>query len=148
MEIRRILGLPVSRRVIITLIIVLPIVGLFIGYIGAYGGGGSTITVSPAVTPRAIGLSAGQSRTFSVIVRNPEDQGVRVTSISAGSSEAAEGSCPAGALTSAELTDPRGFIRAGGVNAYAVTVSLAASADERCLDQAITLPLTVKLQSN
>ncbi|MGH3942221.1 MAG: hypothetical protein ACRDTG_27100 [Pseudonocardiaceae bacterium] len=148
MEIRTFLARPVSRRVIMALIIVLPIVGLLIGFIGTYGGGGSTIGVTPTVTPNAIGLAPGESRAFTVLVRNPEDYGVRVTSIRAGSSEAVEGVCPAGVLTSAEVDDPTGFIRADDVNGFPITVSLADNVDDRCLGQAISLPLTVKLQSN
>lgn len=148
MEIRKFFGRPVPQRVILTLIIVLPIVGLLIGYLGNYGGGGSTIKVNPTVAPKAIGLSPGQSRPFTVVVRNPEDYGVRVASISAGRSEAVEGVCPAGVLTSAEVNDPTGFISPGGVNGFAITVSLPDDVDDRCLSQAIDLPLTVELQSN
>lgn len=148
MKTREFFTQPVPKRVTLILIITLPILGLLIGFLGAYGGGASTVEVNPAVTPKAIGLSAGQSRSFTVVVRNPEDHGVRVTSISAGRSEAVEGVCPAGVLTSAEVSDPTGFIRAGDVNGFAITVSLAGNVDDRCLDQAINLPVTVKLQSN
>lgn len=148
METRKFLTKPVSRRVTLILIITLPVLGLLIGFLGAYGGGTSTIEVDSAVTPKAIGLSAGQSRAFTVVVRNPGDYGVRVASISAGRSEAVEGVCPAGVLTSAEVSDPTGFVRAGDVNGFAIIVSLADNVDDRCLDQAINLPVTVKLQSN
>ncbi|MGQ0775911.1 MAG: hypothetical protein ACT4NY_16080 [Pseudonocardiales bacterium] len=148
METRKFLTQPVSKRVTLILLVTLPILGLLIGFLGAYGGGASTIEVASAVTPRAIDLAAGQSRSFTVVVRNPEDYGVRVASISAGRSEAVEGVCPAGVLTSAEVNEPTGFIRAGDVNGFAVTVSLADNVDDRCLDQAINLPVKVKLQSN
>lgn len=148
METRKFLSQPVPQRVTLILIITLPILGLLIGFLGTYGGGTSTIEVNPAVTPKAIGLAPGQSRPFTVLVRNPEDYGVRVASIGAGRSDAVEGVCPAGVLTSVEVNDPTGFIRADDVNGFAITVSLADNVDDRCLDQAINLPLTVSLQSN
>lgn len=148
MQTREILSRPVSKRVTLALIVVLPILGLLIGYFGNYGGGGSTLPVNSAVTPKAVGLSPGQSRPFTVVVRNPEDYGVRVASISAGRSEAVEGVCPASVLTSADVNNPSGFIGPGGVNGFPITVSMAANADDRCLDQVINLPLVVKLQSN
>jgi len=145
---RKFLTQPVPKRVTLILIVTFPILGLLIGFLGVYGGGASTIEVDSAVTPKAIGLSAGQSRSFTIVVRNPEDEGVRVASISASRSEAVEGVCPAGVLTSAEVNEPTGFIRAGDVNGFAITVSLADNVDDRCLDQAINLPLKVKLQTN
>ncbi|MGH3931890.1 MAG: hypothetical protein ACRDTF_18165 [Pseudonocardiaceae bacterium] len=148
MEARKFFTQPVPQRVTLILIITLPILGLLIGFLGTYGGGTSTIEINSAITPKAIGLVPGQSRPFTVVVRNPEDYGVQVASISAGRSEAVEGVCPAGVLTSAEVNDPPGFIRPEGVNGFAITVSLAGNVDDRCLDQAINLPLTVRLQSN
>ncbi|HEU0086257.1 MAG TPA: hypothetical protein VFQ77_01150 [Pseudonocardiaceae bacterium] len=143
METRKLRGLAVPPRVVLILLIVLPIVGFLIGNLGG-SGGNTTGSVNATVTPQKIGLAPGQSRPFTIVVTNPNDYGVRVASISAGSSQAA-GDCPAGVLTSEEVSNPTGYIQPHGLNAYAVTLNLAGNADHRCLRQSLTVPLTVKL---
>jgi len=123
-------------------------VGFLIGTAGGGGTGGTTsadLTVVPDDQVRP--LAPGATATFPVYVKNPEDYGVRVTSISAGSSNATAGGCPAGTLTSAAVDSPVGFIRAGGLYTYEVSVTMAASSDSKCKGQSFTLPLTVTLSS-
>lgn len=144
METRKIFGLTIPLWAALALIAVLPLVGFLIGSIGGFRGG-TTTTVTASVTPQDIGLAPGQTRTMSVVVKNPKDYGVRVASISEGSSEAVEDGCPEGTVTSEPVSDPLGYIRPDGVNAYVITVTMVDNADERCLTQTLTLPLTVEL---
>ncbi|MGH8571715.1 MAG: hypothetical protein ACREX8_03950 [Gammaproteobacteria bacterium] len=146
MEIRKLLDRTVSLPVVLILIVVLIIVAFLLGNIGNLGGGDSTISVKATVTPADIGLEPGESRSVTIVVRNPNDYGVRVGSIGASSSEAADG-CPAGVLTSTEVSNPIGYIRPETINAYPVPVTLADNAPDRCLEQALALPLTVELAS-
>lgn len=134
----------------VALIVALTLVG--VGFlIGTAGGGGAggTTTAEVTVTPddQIRPLAPGATATFPVYVKNPKDYGVRVTSISAGSSTATAGGCPAGTLTSAGADGPVGFIKAGSVHAYEVSVTMAGTADGRCKGQSFTLPLTVTLSS-
>ncbi|MDQ3762549.1 MAG: hypothetical protein M3460_13015 [Actinomycetota bacterium] len=123
-------------------------VGFFIGYTGS-GETGSTTSVDLTVTPddQVRSLPPGATRTFPVYINNPNDYGVRVTSISEGSSTATASGCPAGTVTSAGVEGPVGFIRARSVRTYDVSVTMAANADSRCKNQSFTLPLTVTLAS-
>ncbi len=120
-------------------------VGFFIGSIGG-GETGTTTTVEITVTPNDAvrPLPNGETRTFPVYIRNPTDYGVRVASISAGSSAASEG-CPAGTITSAPVEGPTGFINPTNIRAYDLSVTMAADADSKCREQSFTLPLTVEL---
>lgn len=123
-------------------------VGFLIGTAGGGGAGGTTST-ELTVTPddQARPLAPGATATFPVYVKNPMDYGVRVTSISGGSSNATAGGCPAGTLTSVGVDSPVGFIKAGSVHAYEVFVTMTATSDSRCKGQSFTLPLTVTLSS-
>jgi hypothetical protein len=127
--------------------------GFFIGTIGLGGGGsgetGMTTPVELTVTPneQVRSLSAGTTRTFPLYFHNTTDYGVRVPSISAGSSNAIAEGCPAGTVTSAPVEGPTGFIRPAGYRTYDVSVTMAANADDKCKGQSFTLPLTVTLAS-
>ncbi len=123
-------------------------VGFLIGTAGG-GGTGGTTTAELSVTPddQVRPLAPGATVTFPVYVKNPEDYGVRVTSISEGSSNATASGCPAGTLTSTGVDSPVGFIRAGSLHTYEVSVTMAATADPKCKGQSFTLPLTVALSS-
>lgn len=146
METRKILGFDVPVPFIVLGVLVLAGVGYLIAGIG--GGGGSTTTsVDATVTPRAIGLASGQTRQLTVIIKNPADAGMAVSSISAGSSRAA-GGCSAGAVTSEEVNNPTGFIAPNGINAFSITVKGADNLDDRCLSQSLTIPLTAELVSS
>lgn len=145
-ETRNILRRPVSRRVVYGLVIALPIVGFLVGSIGTFGNGGSTTSVDAVLTPKDIGLKPGSTGSVSVLVKNPGEDGVRVSDIGASQSNAAQ-NCPAGALTSEELGDPTGYIPPDGINSYPVTVTLKDNAPQGCLNQALTLPLTVELKT-
>ncbi|PZS37300.1 MAG: hypothetical protein DLM62_19965 [Pseudonocardiales bacterium] len=123
-------------------------VGFFIGTAGSGATGGTTsaeLTVTPDGQVRP--LAPGATGTFPVYVKNSTDYGVRVTSISAGSSAATVSGCPAGTLTSTAVDSPVGFIRASSLHAYEVSVTMAATADAKCKGQAFTLPLTVTFSS-
>jgi hypothetical protein len=123
-------------------------VGFLIGTIGS-GKTGTVTSVELTVTPDndTRTLPPGATKTFPVYINNTTDYGVQVTSISAGSSQATPGGCPAGTVTSAGVEAPVGFIKAGGVRAYDVPVTMAAHVDSKCTDQSFTLPLTVTLAS-
>jgi hypothetical protein len=126
-------------------------VGFLIGTIGLGGGDetGTTTSVELTVTPneQVRPLPVGATRTFPLYVHNTTDYGVRVDLISAGSSNATAGGCPAGTVTSAPVEGPVGFIRPAGYRAYDVSVTMAANADDKCKDQSFTLPLTVTFAS-
>ncbi|MGB9278574.1 MAG: hypothetical protein WCB57_00590 [Pseudonocardiaceae bacterium] len=123
-------------------------VGFLIGTAGGGAAGGTTttdLTISPDDPVRP--LAPGTTAMFPVYVTNSMDYGVRVMSIGAGSSKATAGGCPAGTLTSAALDSPVGFIKAGSLHTYEVSVTMPATTDARCKGQSFTLPLTVTLSS-
>ena len=120
-------------------------VGFFIGSVGG-GETGTTTTAEITITPEDAvrPLSTGETRTFPLYIRNPTDLGVRVASISAGSSAETAG-CPAGTITSAPVEGPTGFINPTNIRAYDLYVTMDANADSKCREQSFTLPLTVEL---
>lgn len=123
-------------------------VGFFIGTAGSGEAGGTTsadLTVAPDDQVRP--LAPGATGTFPIYVKNSKDYGVRVTSISAGSSTATSSGCPAGTITSAAVESPVGFIRANSLHTYQVSVTMAATTDAKCKGQSFTLPLTVTFSS-
>jgi hypothetical protein len=134
----------------LALVIALALVG--VGFlIGTAGGGetGATTSVELTVTPDndTRSLPPGATKAFPVYVNNTNDYGVQVTSISAGTSHATPGGCPAGTVTSVGVDAPAGFIKAKGIRTYDIPVTMAANADRRCKGQSFTLPLTVTLGS-
>jgi hypothetical protein len=134
----------------LALVIALTLVG--VGFlIGTAGSGetGATTSVELTVTPDndTRSLPPGATKTFPIYVNNTTDYGVQVTSISAGTSHATSGGCPAGTVTSMGVEAPVGFIRARSIRAYDIPVTMVANADRRCKDQSFTLPLTVTLGS-
>ena len=146
MEVRKLLNRTVPMPVILGLVIVLPLVGFFIGGLGDHPES-ETISVEATFKPGSRALSPGETRTFSALVNNDHDYGVRVASISEGSSEATPGGCPAGVITSAPVTGPTGYIPPNGEFGYTLTVTVANNLDDRCQGQQFTLPLTVELKS-
>lgn len=123
--------------------------GFFIGTMGSGESGGTTsaeLTVTPEDNTRS--LAPGATKTFPLYINNPHDYGVRVASISAGTSPASPSGCPAGTVTTAAVDGPAGFIKPRGVRAYDVSVTLAPNTDNRCKTQTFTLPLTVALVSS
>ena len=124
-------------------------VGFLIGTIGTGTAAGSTSSVNFTLTPddQVRPLTPGATATLPIYINNTNNYGVRVDSISAGKSNATSSGCPAGTITSAALDGPVGYIREGGVRAYMVSVTMAATNDSRCNSQTFTLPLTVKLAS-
>ncbi|MGH3773803.1 MAG: hypothetical protein ACRDRW_20835 [Pseudonocardiaceae bacterium] len=136
----------------LALVIALALVGVGFLIGTASGGGGKTATttaVELTVTPDndTRSLPPGATKNFPLYVNNTNSYGVQVISISAGTSNAIPGGCPAGTVTSAPVDAPVGFIGAGHVRAYEVSVTMAANADSKCKDQSFTLPLTVTLGS-
>jgi hypothetical protein len=133
----------------LALVIALGLVG--IGFlIGTSGGdeAGASTSAELTVTPdsEAHSLAPGATKIFTVYINNPNNYGVQVTSISAGSSNATNG-CAAGTVTSAPVEGPVGFIGANHVRAYDVPVTMAANAGGKCKDQTFTLPLNVTFAS-
>lgn len=132
----------------LALLVVLALVGVgfFIGTIGGPPSGSTTtvdFTINPADEVRP--LTPGATALFPVYINNPNEYGVRVDVISDGKSNATSSGCPEATITSTGLDGPAGFIMAGGVRAYEISVTMAAAADGRCQGQTFTLPLTVKL---
>jgi hypothetical protein len=134
----------------VALLIALGLVGagFLIGTIGS-SGSDATASVDLTVTPNdsTRELPAGATKTFPLYINNPSDHGVRVASISAGTSNVTSTGCPAGTVTTVPVDGPVGFIQPRGVRAYDVSVTMAATADNKCKDQTFTLPLTVTLVS-
>ncbi|MGH3718813.1 MAG: hypothetical protein ACRDRI_08230 [Pseudonocardiaceae bacterium] len=134
----------------LALVIALALVG--VGFlIGTAGGGktGATTSAELTVTPDndTRSLPPGATKAFPLYVTNTNSYGVQVISISAGTSNAIPGGCPAGTVTSAPVDAPVGFIEPGHVRTYVVSVTMSANAGSRCKDQSFTLPLTVTLGS-
>lgn len=124
-------------------------VGFLIGTMGSGPATGSTNSVDFTITPndQVRPLAPGATRTFPLYVNNSNDYGVRVDSISDGKSKPTASGCPAGTISSAAVNGPVGFIKASGVRAYMVSVTMAPTTDSRCMNQTFTLPLTVQLAS-
>ncbi|MDQ4103989.1 MAG: hypothetical protein M3186_09875 [Actinomycetota bacterium] len=123
-------------------------VGFLFGFIGSGETGATTsadLTVTPDNATRQ--LAPGATNKFPVYISNTNDYGVRVASISAGTSKATPGGCPAGTVTSAPLESPAGFISPNGIRTYDLEVTMAPNADPKCKDQSFTVPLTVTLAS-
>ncbi|MGH3753539.1 MAG: hypothetical protein ACRDRP_12725 [Pseudonocardiaceae bacterium] len=148
-------GLGVSVRNLnvfdgLALLIALTLVGIGF-FIGTIGGGetGTTTSVELTITPddQVRPLPPGATRTFPLYITNPADYGVRVASISAGSSNATASGCPAGTVTSTAVDGPTGFIRPASIRTYDVSVTMLGNVDDRCKGQSFTLPLTVELAS-
>lgn len=123
--------------------------GFLIGTIGGSSPTGSTASLDFTVNPEdeVRPLAPGTTATFPVYIRNLNDYGVRVDSISEGKSKATASGCPAATITSAAVHAPVGFIRAGSIRAYDLSVTMAPTTDSKCKGQTFTLPLTVTLAS-
>jgi hypothetical protein len=121
-------------------------VGFLIGTMGSDAAPGSTSSVDLTITAddQVRPLAPGATAEFPLYVNNPNNYGVRVDSISAGKSKMTTGGCPAGTVTSAPVEGPVGHIKEGGVRAYLLSVTMAATTDSRCKGQTFTLPLTIK----
>lgn len=142
------LGTKVPISVALVMAVVLPAVGFFIGIVGS-GKDSSSNTVNAIITPDNAGgvLTPGKAVRFTVLVPNPNDYGVQVTAIRAGRSQAGSDGCAEGAVTTAEVTTPTGYISPNGIRAYSAYATLAPSAAKSCASQTITVPLTVDLES-
>jgi hypothetical protein len=121
-------------------------VGFLIGTMGSDAAPGSTSSVDLTITAddQVRPLAPGATAEFPLYVNNPNNYGVRVDSISAGKSKMTSGGCPASTVTSAPVEGPVGHIKEGGVRAYLLSVTMAATTDSRCKGQTFTLPLTIK----
>lgn len=146
---RKLFGvIPLSIAAIVA-VLVLPILGYLFGMIGT-GQESTTVETELVAGPERPGgaLEPGVTGQFAVLIENPNDYGVQVTSISEGASNATAGGCPAGAATSEAIDGPPGYIGPTGVRSYQVNVALAPDAGDRCADESFTLPLEVELVSN
>ncbi|MQA13824.1 MAG: hypothetical protein GEV09_06495 [Pseudonocardiaceae bacterium] len=143
----KILGMTVPQGVVL-LVLVVSTLGFLVGMIGT-GQDSTTTSVDLVIEPQSASraLEPGATGRFIVLVHNPNDYGVQVVSIGAGASEPTAGGCPAGTVTSEELTGPPGYIGATGVRTYSINATMAADAGEHCVGQSFTLPLTVELVS-
>ena len=127
----------------------------FAAYLSTATGSGTAsaaTAVNATITPGANGTSLypGGSGTFTVTINNPNSYPVKVTSISAGSSNATatNGSCAAGTVTSDALASPPStIIAAGGTGTYTLTSRMIANPDNSCQGQTFTLPLTAQQAS-
>ena len=108
----------------------------------------STTSLNSTIDPvaGAGGLYPGRTVSFSVTINNPNGYPVKVTSISAGSSALA-GTCAAGTVTSAAVSNPDGTINPGASGTYVLQATMSADAADACQGQSFTLPLTASLIS-
>lgn len=147
MEVRKLINRTVPLRVTLVLIIVLPIVGFLLAYLGG-GGGSTTESIKATVNPGVItDGSSGASRMVTVVISNPHDYGVRVASISESRSDATDAGCPEGFLTTESITNPTGYIKPHGVRTYQLPVTVGNDPEQRCQGGLFTLPLTVDFES-
>ncbi|MEJ2889731.1 hypothetical protein [Actinomycetospora aeridis] len=111
--------------------------------------GSSTQAVNSTITPAtgAAGLYPGATTTATVTINNPNAYPVIVASVSPGSSNATAGSCPAGTVTTAGLTNPSGTIAPGATGTYTLTAKMIGNPDNACQNQTFVLPLTASLAS-
>ncbi len=147
-EERKLFGvLPLSIAALAA-IVVLPIVGFLFGMIGT-GTDRTTVPVELVVSPERAGgaLQPGVTGQFAVLVENPNDYGVQVSSISAGASTATPGGCPAGAVISEAVDGPPGYIGPTSVRSYQVNAKVTDAAGDECEDESVTLPLEAELVS-
>ncbi|MPZ65839.1 MAG: hypothetical protein GEU83_10110 [Pseudonocardiaceae bacterium] len=147
-EERKLFGvIPLSIAALVG-VVVLPILGYLFGMIGT-GQERTTVPVELVVSPERAGgaLEPGVTGQFAVLVENPNDYGVQVSSISAGASKATPGGCPAGAVTSEAVDGPPGYIGPTSVHSYQVNAKIAAEAGDGCEDESFTLPLEAELVS-
>lgn len=138
----------IPMKIAVPVVIGLPVVGFLLGMLGA-GAEETTVPVEFVIPAQQASteLQPGSSSQFTIIVENPTDSGVQVTSISAGSSEPTSSGCPAGAVTSQAVEGPPGYIGPNGFHAYLVTATMAPTAGEQCTGQSFTLPLEAELVS-
>jgi hypothetical protein len=139
-------GLNIFDALALLIVLALIGVGFLIGTVGSPPTGSTSsveFTINPEDEVRP--LAPGATALFPVYINNPNGYGVRVDLISDGKSKATPSGCPEATITSAGLDGPAGFIMAGGVRTYEISVSRAATTDDRCKGQTFILPLTVKL---
>lgn len=129
------------------------------------GAGAGTARATTSVNSTIDGAShladlyPGAAKTVTVTVSNPNDYPVIVTSISAGSSDAAgaSGACAAATVTSDAVDDPAGIDQVGpatatiagrGTGTFQLVTRMKGSATDACKGATFNLPLTAALQSN
>jgi hypothetical protein len=112
----------------------------------------SSTAVNSVISPSSTGtpLYPGSSTPVTIGITNPNPYPARVTSISAGSSNATgtSGACTAGTVTTPAVTaPPTTVIPPNGTGSYTLTASMKADPDNSCQNQTFTLPLTAQLAS-
>jgi hypothetical protein len=112
------------------------------------GSVGSTTSVNSTISAvdGAGGLFPGKTVSFSVTINNPNDYPVKVTSISAGTSDEV-GGCAEGTVTSVAVSNPAGTIAPDGTGTYTLQATMNADAADACQNKSFTLPLTAALVS-
>ena len=112
------------------------------------GSAASTTSVNSSITATdaAAGLFPGRTVAYTVTINNPNAYPVKVTSISAGSSNEVNG-CAAGTVTSPAVTNPGDVVAANGSAVYTLQATMNADASDACKSQNFVLPLSATLVS-
>ena len=117
-----------------------------------YGETQSTVAVSSVISPKTPGsqLYPGGTTSYTVNVTNPNAYPVKVTSLSASSSDATgtSNTCPAGTVTVPAVTNPTGTIPAGGTGVYTLAATMVADPNNACQGATFRMPLTAQLASS
>lgn len=124
----------------------------FAAYLSSGTGSGTTtssVAVNSTISSNTPGaqLYPGSTSTYTVTINNPNPYPVKVTGISASSSDKTSGNCPAGTVTSPAVTSPTGTIAANGTGNYSLVATMSADPDNSCQGQTFTMPLTAQLAS-
>lgn len=125
----------------------------FAAYLSSGEGSGQTassVAANSVISPQANGsqLYPASTTTYTVNVTNPNPYPVRVTSITAASSQAAaSGACPAGTITSPSVANPSGVIAPNGTGVYSLVATMSVDPANACQGQSFTMPLTAQLAS-
>ena len=124
----------------------------FAAYLSSGSGSGTTtssVAVSSTIASNSSGaqLYPGSTSTYTVTINNPNPYPVKVANISASSSQATAGGCPAGTVTSPAVANPTGTIAPNASSSYPLTATMSTDPDNSCQGQSFTMPLTAQLAS-
>jgi hypothetical protein len=117
-----------------------------------------TLAVANTNTSAATDLYPGSSVTGTITVTNTNPYPIKVTAITKGVGNAADGACALGTVNATNQSVPAGIAKtggsdvviaaSGGTGIYTVTFSMASTADNACQGKSFLVPLTIASESS